>query len=637
MLFLPPRPGCGRRLSLSRIAVVVVMSVLVPFTAIPGPVSAAPGPLPRTSGQEHVGWLPAEQRPPRAADTAALRRQHDDPVQSPPRPSMHTTGEPVACDPANFTGNTGAELVRQIRAVTTECVNTLFGLTGGDARGAFREEQMVTVANAYRDNALGYPGDNSTATAQLVLYLRAGYYVQWNQPDVVGEYGPALKSAIQGALDAFFANPRSGTVSDANGEVLAESVTLVDSAQENARYLGVVERLLTGYDSSYDQYWWMVNAVNNVYTVLFRGHQLPEFVQAVQADPRVLEVLRDFALQHLDLLGTDRAYLTSNAGRELARFLQHEAMRPAVRPMVRELLGRSEMTGPTAALWVGVAEMTDAHDQSNCAEYGTCDLQRRLAEAVLTVRHTCSPSIAVRAQQMAAEELEATCASLTGQDAFFHDKVQDSGPVADDLNTTVEVVAFDSSAGYQTYAGAIFGIDTNNGGMYLEGDPSAPGNQPRFIAYEAEWLRPEFAIWNLNHEYTHYLDGRFDMYGDFAESTSTPTVWWLEGIGEYISYSYRDLPYQEAIEEAGRHTYALSELWNTTYDADTTRVYRWGYLAVRYMAERHPAELASVLGHYRTGYWQAARDLLTRTIGTSFDQDWHAWLDQCAAGACSQP
>ena len=55
---------------------------------------------------------------------------------------------------------------------------------------------------------------------------------------------------------------------------------------------------------------------------------------------------------------------------------------------------------------------------------------------------------------------------------------------------------------------SIYGIDTNNGGMYLEGDPAAAGNQPRFIAYEAEWVRPAFQIWNLNHEYTHYLDGR---------------------------------------------------------------------------------------------------------------------------------
>ncbi|MEV5540112.1 collagenase [Saccharopolyspora shandongensis] len=28
-------------------------------------------------------------------------------------------------------------------------------------------------------------------------------------------------------------------------------------------------------------------------------------------------------------------------------------------------------------------------------------------------------------------------------------------------------------------------------------DPAQQGNQPRFIAYEAEWQRPTFEIWNL--------------------------------------------------------------------------------------------------------------------------------------------
>ncbi|MER7012470.1 collagenase [Saccharopolyspora sp. NPDC000359] len=554
-----------------------------------------------------------------------------------PRPSMQAAPA-EECDPARFTGNTGAALVDEIKSAGTDCINTLFSLSGADARGAFREEQMITVANAYRDNAVDYPGDNSTSTAQLVLFLRAGYYVQYGDPGSVGEYGPELEAAVQGALDTFFGNAESGTVSDENGEVLAESVTLIDSSAENGRYLDVVERLLTAYDSSYDQYWWMVNAVNNTYTVLFRGHQFPDFVDAVHADPGVLDTLHAFASQHLDLLGTDNSFLTANAGRELARFTQDEALRAKTRPMLTDLLGKSDLTGPTAPLWVGIAEVANTHDGENCAEYGTCDLPQRLVDAVLTVEHSCGPSISILAQQLSADELSATCTSLTGQDAFFHEQVQTGGqPVADDHNDTIEVVVFDSSDDYRTYAGAIYGIDTNNGGMYLEGDPAQPDNQARFIAHEAEW-QPSFEIWNLNHEYTHYLDGRFTMHGDFAAATSTPTVWWIEGIGEHISYAYRGQPYPEAVEEAGKQTYRLSELWDTTYDnADTTRTYRWGYLAVRYMFERHPAELGTVLGYYRTGDWAGAREFLTGTIGTSYDEDWSNWLAECAAGACSTP
>src|SRR5690625_7201199 len=94
------------------------------------------------------------------------------------------------------------------------------------------------------------------------------------------------------------------------------------------------------------------------------------------------------------------------------------------------------------------------------------------------------------------------------------------------------MLTFHSSSDYETYAGTLFGIDTNNGGMYLEGDPSVPGNQARFIAYEAEWLRPEFDVWNLTHEYIHYLDGRYIWYGmfqDYPLDAPNSGVWCVEG------------------------------------------------------------------------------------------------------------
>ncbi|WP_405021269.1 collagenase [Kitasatospora sp. NBC_00070] len=541
----------------------------------------------------------------------------------------------AVCSVGDFTSRTGSALVAQIKSSSTDCVNSLFGLKGADATAAFGETQMVTVANALRAVSVNYPGNNSTSAAQLVTFLRAGYFVQWYNPETVGSYGSTLQTAIRGALDAFYGNAHSRDVTESNGATLAEAVTLIDSAQENARYLPVVKRLLSGYNSSYDSSYSMLLAVNNSYTVLWRGHQADGFVAAVQADPSVLTTLRDFAVTNDALLGTGNGYLTANAGRELGRFLQHSELRSTVRPLVKELLGRSSITGRTAQLWVGLAESTDDYDAADCAYYDTCDLASRLRDRVLTIHYTCSPSIDIVAQQMTDAELAASCTSLRNQDAYFHSVVKDRGPVAGDLNSTIEVVVFDSSADYKTYAGKIFGISTDNGGMYLEGNPATAGNQPRFIAHEAEWLRPDFQIWNLNHEYTHYLDGRFDMAGDFNAGVTTPTIWWVEGFAEFVSYTYRGVAYDNAVTQAGQNTYKLSTLFNTTYDnSDSTRVYNWGYLAVRYMLQSHRADVDTILGYYRAGNWAAARTLLTSTIGTRYDADFAAWLAACAAGNC---
>ncbi|MFI5803747.1 collagenase [Streptomyces sp. NPDC051561] len=632
------------------------LTLLAPTgAAAPAPVDAgAPKPVQRSAfaPQPHLAPQPAtatvlaaDLAPGHATTPTRPGVTASSPAQNPPRPAPQNAAarkqalaeEKAAaeCDVSDFTSKTGAALVDQIKKSEAGCVNTLFQVTGGDAKAIFREEQMVTVANALRDVSANYPGDNSTFAAQLVLFLRAGYFVQYYQPDTVGEYGPALKSAIQGALDSFFASSHAYDVTEANGQTLAEAVILIDSSGENIRFLHVVKRMLKDYDASYDAFYWMVAAVNNTYTVLFRGHQLPDFAAAVKADPSVLTGLRDFAVAHDALLGTDKSYLVSNAGLELGRFLQHDDLRNTVKPLVKELLARSRITGRTAPLWISLAGMTDAFDKANCAEYGTCDLQNRVRDAVLTVRHSCGPGAKILGQQLTAAELAATCESVLKQDPVFHNVVKDPGPVKDDNNTTIEIVAFNSSNDYRTYAGVVFGIDTNNGGMYLEGDPAAQGNQPRFIAYEQPGDGGAFQIWNLNHEYTHYLDGRYNMHGDFAAGQTTATVMWVEGFAEYLSYSYRDVPYTRAIEEAGKKTYTLSQLFTNTYsNSDSTRVYQWGYLAVRYLLQSHPNDVATLLGHYRAGEYEAAQTFLTHTIATRYDTDFANWLTNCSTGDC---
>lgn len=648
------RGGAGAAVALSLTLLFSLCTPLAANAALPttttasgfGPVSeigtaGAAGAADASGASEASGADALQATAPLTANEAVHRTEAGQEVELPDRPSAETASRSTAraaaadCSTAAFAAVQGQALVDLVRASTTDCVNGLFPVKGSEAKAIFAESQMVTIANELRTVAAAYPGDNSTSAAQLVLFLRAGYYVQYYDAENVGDYGDTLSNATAGALDAYFGNARSRDVTDANGEILGEAVILIDSSELNARYLDVVERLLTSYDAEYEASWWMRNAVNNTFTVLFRGHQVPAFVSAIAADPGLLTTLRDFAVAHLDLLGGGSAFLPSNAGRELARFLGDDAVRAAAKPLVVDLLTRTSLDSPTAPLWIATATVVNYYDGEACADYGTCNLSERVADAVLVTEHDCSSSITIRAQEISADQLAASCSSLLAQDRYFHAVAKDPGPVPNDVNSSVEVVVFDSSSDYQSYAGAIFGIDTNNGGMYLEGDPSAADNVARFIAYEAEWLRPAFAVWNLNHEYTHYLDGRFNMHGDFEEGMQTPTIWWVEGFAEFISYHYRGEDYTAAQAAAAQGTYTLSQLFDTNYDHGQERVYRWGYLAAAFMLNERPAELQSILGSYRAGDWDAARTYITDTIGTRYDADFAAYLERCAAGECS--
>ncbi|MFE6175633.1 collagenase [Streptomyces sp. NPDC056464] len=631
-----------RRMVTALAACVTVCGLLsTPALATPAPRADAAPVTSRDSAQSPPPTGPALN----SAARPAVQDRPLDPAHLPPltptrvptRPRTEPGLQAAPCTPGDFGRRTGAALVAFVKASTTDCVNTLFGVTGTDARAVFREAQMVTIAEAFTRTARQYAGDNSAQVWQLVLFLRAGYYVQFNNPDDVGPYGASLaRNSVRG-LDSFFARPHSRDVTAANGDVLGEVVILTDSADQQARYLRVYQRILKAYDSSYDAILSMLAAVNSVYTPLWRGNWNAEYVSAVTADPSVVRTLHAFALDHLDLLGTDRAYLTSNAGMNVARYVEHPALRPTVRPRARHLLDTTRITGPTAGLWVAVATQADSYDHANCAYYGVCDLAGQLTRAALPVTRDCDTTRTIRAQSLNSADLDAACASVLRQDAYVHDLVRDDGPIPGQYLSSLDLFVFASREDYRTYAGAIFGISTDNGGMTLIGDPADPANEPFAVMYQKSQDTGHAArIWNLNHEYTHYLDARHDMKGDFAQQTSVPDVWWIEGLAEYVSYGYRGITYDQAVTEAGRHTYRLSTLFQNTYtNSDVTRSYPWGYLAVRYMFERHPADVHRMLARFRVGDYTGGYAVYATDIGTRYDADFDEWLTGCAGGGCA--
>ncbi|MFI9808759.1 collagenase [Streptomyces sp. NPDC052301] len=607
------------------------------------PALAAPPPRTGTVAAPHA-QVPTPS--PTGATTAATERPATrphrlSPAQLPPQKPAFIQRErrAASCTPADFGSRTGSALVAYLKAASTDCVNTLFAVTGKDAYDVFRQSQMLTVANAYRTTAGQYRGDNSAGLEQLVLFLRAGYYVQFNHPGDVGSYTSRLTSAVTAGLDTFFARSHSRDVTAANGDILGETVILTDSADQQGRYLSVYRRLLDAYDSSYDPIPSMVGAVNDVYTPLWRGNWNPDYVRAVEADPRIIDTLYDFALANTDQLGTDLAFLDSNAGMNLARYVEHPELQDMVRPLAKELLDETAMTGPTAGLWVAVATQASAYDGADCSYYDVCDLPGKLTRAVLPVTRQCDANVTVRAQALTAADLDAACASVLNQSSWFRGLVKAGGPIPGQYVSTIQLVVFAARSDYQTYAGPIYGIDTDNGGMTLDGDPSDPANHVTSIMYQkpADDGFPA-RIWNLNHEYTHFLDGRDDMKGDFAQEMTVPDVWWIEGVAEYVSYSYRGLADGQAVQEAARHTYRLSTLFENTYDnSDTTRTYPWGYLAVRYMTERHPDDVQRMLARFRAGDYAGGYAVYHDGIGSRYDADFDQWLTACAAGACARP
>ncbi|NQY49464.1 MAG: collagenase [Colwellia sp.] len=255
--------------------------------------------------------------------------------------------------------------------------------------------------------------------------------------------------------------------------------------------------------------------------------------------------------------------------------------------------------------------------------FGSCVVPPKEAD-ILTVSYDCTANITIRAQASISQAtLDQSCVDMALQETEFHAFFNTAGtPVTGDLNEHIEVVAFASPEDYEKYAPEFFGIATDNGGMYLEGTPTAQGNQARFIAMQCpdSWLGGSCQyidqIYNLRHEFVHYLDGRYNKAGSYG--TFDPNAAWAEGMAEYMAMG-KD--HTRTLKTLSGET--IPPLYNIVFMGyEYDNLYPWGYFAMRYLGEEHKNEVELIAATLKAGdntaYKAALKGAVERT-GAGFE------------------
>lgn len=567
--------------------------------------------------------------------------------------NANTTDTVSECSsPSQLQSLTGEALVSAVKSGNLS--SCLYGLFDKSLVGTsvFSDESIITISHAISAHLTDYDGTESSDAAELeklVIYLRAMHWAEFGNNRAFPE---AYSNSLIQAFGQYFSGQHFATF---NGEasrnfmVRYEMLVLLRSSGTNS--IPYIERFtdaLIGYANTVSRtddwgVYYEENGMTQILTHLFNASddQGEALEEAVQSSPQIINNLQQFVnSQGTWLIGHTREYQWADTVNELARFLRFGGeIAEQVRPSIQAILENFSHEGAGSSGWLKAQSSVSFYDAENCSLYGdACSFD--LEATVLSGNHTCSSSLKIRYQEpIINENLTAICQSLAQQEQAFHTLFNTSSdtPVADDQNTDLEVVIFSSYSDYDNYAGNFFGISTNNGGMYLEGDPWTTGNQARFIAHQATWL-PDFAVWNLNHEYVHYLDGRFNKWGNFNEQPAN-SVWWGEGIAEYLSQP-NDNP--NALAVAPQNTYSLSELFQTTYEnSNTERTYYWGYLATRFMIEEQASEVENtLLPHFRapkriipTGECQFDWGWKTKTEATANNWYWAYDDSEWASGS----
>jgi len=233
-------------------------------------------------------------------------------------------------------------------------------------------------------------------------------------------------------------------------------------------------------------------------------------------------------------------------------------------------------------------------------------------------------------------EINKVCDTLMAANINFHQRLNSlNRPVFDDHNDTLNVNIYGSRVQFVKLANVHFNVPTDNSGLYVEGKSGQHTNISKIVTYVENG-----SVKNLVHEYAHYLDGRFNLFGDYCQGLhddhsapnfcqrETPAyphlVWWSEGLAEIITFGKNN---PKAIVIAKEKSYRLSDIFNTSYNRNggNERVYIYSYLAVRFMLDNHKNRVDRVMNLVRAGEYKAYQEMV-RSWGRSMDQDFSKWL-----------
>ncbi|MFA0115667.1 collagenase [Vibrio sp. 10N.261.46.E11] len=537
-------------------------------------------------------------------------------------PKQISRSSSPSCDIEKLITQDSQELLDEIKRQGYHCINNLQDMGETLETKVFTQKHMLAVAQQAALQSQSYQGKGDLHLATLFYFVRIGYYVEFYNKQIT--YSKSVQVAAKKAIDSLVNNGNFFNKNDEHGYVLTEVMTLMDSAKLQHEYIDIATQWIKRWDRSYAESAQMKNAMNSAFYLLYRGLSYAPYKNIVGQKTDLAHALGDFSLQ-TSLIGTQEEILLTNAARELARLssIKNAPITPIVDDYLKKLFSSYPQIGDGGTVWLAAAEVVSFYKR--CGDFNVCNYQKGLYGKVFTRSSPCQNNITIASQAMSTDQVLNACKNLQNNEIRFHSQLETNrNPVRNDLNTRLQVNAFKSVNEYEKYARLLFGIDSNNGGMYLEGTPSKAGNLAKFIAYQSPDSKPDHKVWNLEHEYIHYLDGRYNLFGSFTNPTE-PVVWWAEGLAEYISKADVNPDALATLQDGS--TYTLTAIFESSYvNTPPDRIYSWGYLAVRFMFENHKDEVNKMLIKTRTGDWKGYKKIVDRW-STQYQAEFEKW--QC--------
>ena len=519
-----------------------------------------------------------------------------------------------------------------------------------------KESNILAIANAIPSVVQDYDESLESGIRSLFRYLVAAKDIHhWcltlkqceGEAWTTGEgYRTDVESpvyrAVKLAVDAYIEHPRFAINNseytdewfNIYWEVVARAINVYDL---ESLYLDVVVQWLNSWKHSHGEHPYLQYTMHVTLDLVYNGHRNDEFANDFGENQSLLHALRDFVLDS-SWLGTDSQWIMERSVLELARYTRYKGTTnyTAVVPVIKSIRDAYENHPQGRSIILRLIAEINYNDAANCHRYGLCDwyeedgFNDNFRSALFRDNLECptrpcpDDSITIYAQALAPDHLELACERLASIARVFHSMLDTSClPVRDDFNDHLEIYVFDDGASCEALESAAFFIDPDScSGIYWEGDSSDAHTPAQTVMTEYapdEYPPdPELAIWNFEHEYAHYLDGRYNSHGPYRYED--PSIhWWTEGFAEYLAAETS--PYIGLPEFVSTHSLTETLL----YSGAIPTSYEQRHLVVRYLIENKREFIDALLALMREGSYSDYTSYMEREA-PKYESEWQSWL-----------
>lgn len=441
---------------------------------------------------------------------------------------------------AQYAALTTAGLIAYLRATNDyECTaRILFNYQPAYSPSIFTTTNIQAVANELRNIAPGYDGTFTNGVYGLLCYLHIGAYFDCFQHATVA-FDQATWDAIRQATDALCVNPH---LFDSNREaaaILDEFLLDLDNPTVRSSPVTINLLKLVMRNMLINDTWKTTTDINwvtcywRIYYLMSRGASDNDYLNAILNDDEYIPLLGCIAVDQEIMANPVINYLYQD---NAIIVLCGIATNPLFTDQVCALLAKVCQTFQRLHKnWLySVYAIIDA---GKCIEYNLCEDKNQLRMEVLNMLfpNTCAYNDGklIFNAKFPREVADNLYFATRQTEAQFFRLAQTDQPVNGDPNTVLKAFVFESKSVYDNYAPFLFGISTNNGGMYIEP-----------IAEFYTWDRPATYPLSLEelfrHEFNHYLQERFlipGFWGQVPFYDNNRLTWYEEGQADLLCAS----------------------------------------------------------------------------------------------------